>query len=293
LATVARARYDISREAPNATITRIIAKNNASTHIAILTDNDGTTHTDQISISNAIYNSYKNLFSTRDTSSSAFADLAQYTSTSISAEQAAASEKAVNVQDVLTAIQRLKKSKSPGPDGLTAEFYISFANVLAPALSRAINDVLNNGDPTNVFAQGTIIMIPKKVSHITHLNHIRPITLLNTDYKIASHILANRIQPTLHRIIHSDQTGYVKGRRILDNLWAIQSLCELHSGEDALHLYLDFSKAFDLMQHIFINDALLHFGFTPCFIKYIKNLTQNTTSRIQIGKTNRGYPRVF
>ena len=42
----------------------------------------------------------------------------------------------------------------------------------------------------------------------------RPITLLNTDYKIATKAIALRLEKVLPKIIHPRQAGYIKSRYI-------------------------------------------------------------------------------
>ena len=50
------------------------------------------------------------------------------------------------------------------------------------------------------------------------LQNGRPITLLNVDYKIASKAIARQIEPTLPKLVHPDQTGFIKGRYIGENV---------------------------------------------------------------------------
>ena len=57
-----------------------------------------------------------------------------------------------------------------------------------------------------------------------NLSNWRPITLLNVDYKIATRALAKRLQVIMTSIINSDQTGYVKGRYIGENVRLIQDV---------------------------------------------------------------------
>ena len=66
--------------------------------------------------------------------------------------------------------------------------------------------------------RGIIILTPKEDGSLLDLSNWRPITLLNVNFKIAASKIAKRLEPILPSLIHSDQTGFVKGRHIGDNI---------------------------------------------------------------------------
>ena len=78
----------------------------------------------------------------------------------------------------------------------------------------------------------------------------RPITLLNCDYKIASKCIANRIQKILPKLINNNQTGFLKGRFIGENITLIDSIIQYANTKQipGLVLFIDFEKAFDSIE---------------------------------------------
>ena len=73
-----------------------------------------------------------------------------------------------------------------------------------------------------------IKLIPKK-NHITnYVKNWRQITLLNCDYKIASKAIANRLKAVLPSIINNDQTGFLKGRSISENIRLIVGYSQIY-----------------------------------------------------------------
>ena len=112
--------------------------------------------------------------------------------------------------------------------------------------------------------RGVITLIPKADSDLLDLQNWRPITLLNTDYKIASKALARRIETILPKL-EPDQTGFMKDRYILlgENLRLISDVLEYTKNEDlkGVLVSLDFRKAFDTLEWPFINSVLNHFNF--------------------------------
>ena len=69
--------------------------------------------------------------------------------------------------------------------------------------------------------QGVITCIPKEGKDRHFIGNWRPISLLNTDLRIASAVIANRIKPLLPFIISDTQKGFIKE----DLLGKIQDCC--------------------------------------------------------------------
>ena len=59
--------------------------------------------------------------------------------------------------------------------------------------------------------RGIITLVPKKDKRTNLLGNLRPISLLNTDYKIATKAIAKRLEAVLPNVINAHQTGYIKG----------------------------------------------------------------------------------
>lgn len=95
----------------------------------------------------------------------------------------------------------------------------------------------------------------------------RPISLLNSDYKLVAHVLANRLHRDLNGIIHTDQNGYIKGRFIGNNIRLINDIidsAETNQTGGSI-LFLDFKKAFDSLEKNVLFAVLDKFNFGESF----------------------------
>ena len=92
-----------------------------------------------------------------------------------------------------------------------------------------------------------------------------------------AYTLTQRIKPLLHKIINSDQNGYIKNRYMGFNIRQIQDIIDYadkFNVEGAI-LFLDFSKAFDSLEWEFRYLSLEKFGFQKSIIKWLRTLYSN------------------
>ena len=174
----------------------------------------------------------------------------------------------------------MNKNKSPGSDGITTEFYKLYWNDIKTYLINSFNYSLLYGNLTDFQKQGIITLIPKSLKELCFLENWRPISLLNVDYKIATKAIANRMKLILPSIISHQQTGFIKGRYIGENIRLLFDVLEYINEQElsSLLFFSDFEKAFDSVDHSFMIKCLKHFNFGDTFIKWINLFYNNSTS---------------
>ena len=130
--------------------------------------------------------------------------------------------------------------------------------------------------------RGAITLIPKGQKDKSNLGNWRPVTLLNTLYKLISAIIANKIKKVLPRIIGHEQKGFVDGRNISDAIRGVYDTIDYANNNNrrGVMLAIDFRKAFDSIAFTFIKAVLKFFGFSNKLINWIMTLLKDFTVEI-------------
>ena len=193
-----------------------------------------------------------------------------------------ACEEELSEREILRSVKAMKNGKSPGTCGLTSEFYKFFWLNIKGILTASINYNLNKGMLSLEQRRGILTLIPKKDKDRLYLKNWRPLTLLNTDYKIIAKALSNRLTKILPFIIEDDQTGYVSGRFIGCNIRLIEDILSQTTKLNiaGILLTIDFEKAFDSIRWHFIRKTLENFNFGDRFISYISTLYNQITTTV-------------
>ncbi|KAJ0006118.1 hypothetical protein NQD34_013391 [Periophthalmus magnuspinnatus] len=191
-------------------------------------------------------------------------------------------EAEITIQELDKALSCLSKDKAPGCDGLTSNFYKFFWDHIKDLIFQMLKEVLENGSLTHTMKQGVITLIPKPGKDPNRLDNLRPITLLNNDYKLLTHIFANRLKLGITQIISETQSGFIKGRSIHNNIRLVLDLIDYDFliNNEGFILLLDFYKAFDMIEHSFMFQALQSFGFGSKFINVIQTFYNDTSSSV-------------
>jgi hypothetical protein len=189
----------------------------------------------------------------------------------------------LSMDEVVKAIRALPKGKAPSHDGIPMEFFHECEQEIAPDLHQAFTTMLNEGETFEFINKGIITLIPKSGDH-ARLNNWHSITLLGSIYKILTKLLAGRLQLVLLNIICPNQTGFVEGRSILDNVFIAQESLNWaeESDQDLVLLLFDFEKAFNRIEWGFLFGALERLGFGSTWIRWIRALYKGVTSTVRM-----------
>ena len=105
------------------------------------------------------------------------------------------------------------------------------------------------------------------------MNDYRPIACCNVLYKVVSKVIANRLKRILPRVVTENQSAFIKGRLLMENVLLASELVKDYHKEvisPRCVMKIDISKAFDLVQWEFVLRSLEAIGVPARFIHWIK-----------------------
>ena len=119
-------------------------------------------------------------------------------------------------------------------------------------LTKVFEDIRRHGiDKRLVFAHGWMCLIYKKKDP-TEISNYRPITLLNTDYKLLTKTLSLQLVEPIHKLIHPDQAGFIPKRSIFNHIHLASTIINYAEvmEVDSVIVALDQEKAYDKIRHM-------------------------------------------
>lgn len=197
----------------------------------------------------------------------------------------------IECKEIATALKTTKNEKSPGPDGIPYEFYKSFWNIIKHPLTEVYNNIYIQGSLTNSMKTALVTLIPKKGDK-SELKNWRPISLLNSDYKLLSKVISARLKYKLVNLISPEQKCGIPNRRIEEvhlNIAAVLT-DSMKNSKPVTILTIDQSKAFDKVNQTFLFEAMDSLNIDKHIITWAKILYKNCKSQIQINKILRTPP---
>jgi hypothetical protein len=185
----------------------------------------------------------------------------------------------VSEAEVRKALKHSAPGKAPGLDGLPVELYRRCKDVFVPLLARLYTAIGVTGCVPAGFTEGVIVTFYKSGPRSVTGNY-RPITLLNTDYRLLAKILASRLAQVLGGVIGVEQSAFLPGRQIADNVRLLQLLPHaLPISSEGVVAFLDFRKAYDTVSRAFLFKLLELAGLGGDFLMWVKLLLHDTRSR--------------
>lgn len=181
-------------------------------------------------------------------------------------------------------LYRMKNNKTPGPDGLSVEFFKTFFDACAPLLLDVYSEIMDGGAAPASMSQSVFVLLKKEGDQLDMSNK-RPISLLNVDYKLfASFLNEKYLSRHLDKVVSPEQLCGVRGRSIQDGLCLMRDVIDYYSDRFSIFyaVSLDQRKAFDMVDRNFLFRSLRKLGFDEKFISVLRTLYSNTTAQIQV-----------
>ena len=117
-----------------------------------------------------------------------------------------------NEEEVKKTLNSIDDLKAPGPDGLLTIFFKEYWDVVGGKLTSEVGEKIPEG-----WNETVIALIPK-VEKPEKVTDLRPISLCNVVYKVISKVMSSRLRVILPDIITPNQSAFVPGRLISDNI---------------------------------------------------------------------------
>ena len=181
------------------------------------------------------------------------------------------------------ALHRMPSNKSPGVDGLPADFYVRFWKLLGPDLTNVFNSCFHQGRLPVSQRSGAITLLYKK-GDILNTANWRPITLLCADYKIVAKALSIRLLRVIAVVVSPDQSCGIPGRFMGENVRLLHDVVDYSSSEgvSGAILSLDQEKAFDRVEWSYLTKVLVRMGFGESFRSWVRLLYTEVFSAVTV-----------
>ncbi|GJS48187.1 RNA-directed DNA polymerase, eukaryota, reverse transcriptase zinc-binding domain protein [Tanacetum coccineum] len=197
----------------------------------------------------------------------------------------------VTDEEIKEAIFDIDCNKASGPNGYTSGFFKKAWNIVRKEVCLAIKDFFLNGKLLGEI-NATIIALVPKVEVPNKVSEFRPIACCNVIYKSISKILTNRIKTDLQKVVNINQSAFIPGRHIQDNILIAQELLKGYQrkkGAKRCALKIDIQKAYDTVSWDFLENIMIKFGFHPVMVNWIMTCVKTTKFSICVNGEAHGY----
>lgn len=194
----------------------------------------------------------------------------------------------VTCEEVLITISGLENKPSCGYDNFNN---ITIKNI-GPEIAQILQHILNLSVEYGIFPENlkkAIIVPIFKKGDRKQLENYRPISLLSTFSKIFEKIMKVRILSFLNqnKILSDAQFGF---RENLDTETAVISLMNrifrsINENKCTAALFIDITKAFDMVDHEVLLDIMFKMGFRGCILMWFRSYLSNRLQAVRVGSS--------
>ena len=194
----------------------------------------------------------------------------------------------ITLDKISKTIDRLKPSKSQGPDNIHPMLLKECKRVLVTPLKYIFEKSIEEGKIPVIWKSAHVSAIFKSGSKSKPENY-RPISLTSVPGKLLERIIRDEIvnHMTENNLFAKSQHGFLAGKSCVTQLLEFLEdvTTALDRGEDVDVIYLDLSKAFDRVPHKRLLKKLWGYGIRGNIHAWVKDFLSNRTQKVKINGT--------
>lgn len=191
----------------------------------------------------------------------------------------------IELGEIIRVLKKAKNNKSAGLDQIPYEIWKS--PKLLPVIMKFFQFCLDIGKIPSEWTHAIISPIPKSNKHDKRLPlSYRGISLLNCLYKLYASFLNFRLQNHLecNGLLSDEQNGFREGRSCEDHIYVMDTVIntKISQGKQVFACFVDFSKAFDLINRDQLMLQILNKKVDGNFYWSLKSLYSQTSACLKI-----------
>ena len=187
------------------------------------------------------------------------------------------------MEEVKRAIEKLKNGKSPGCDDITAEMIREGGEESVKIYHQICCKIWKTGIWPKTWKRSIYIPIPKK-GDLTLCTNYRTVALISHASKILLNIIQQRIQRKMKEEISNVQAGFQQHRGTRDHIFNLRNIIEKcrEYNIDLYASFIDYSKAFDCVQHNILWKIMKEMNFPTHLTSLIENLYKDQQAAVRV-----------
>ncbi len=186
--------------------------------------------------------------------------------------------------DELYSTLKTCNESAPGPDGISYDAYRHLWSLAGPIVLKAWDYSNKIGITSASQRESIITLLDKNGKDRTKIENLRPISLSNCDIKLCTKALALRTSKVINKLVDRNQSGYVPGRQVTDNIRLLEEIIDYANdrNEESFLITLDAQKAFDSVDHDYLLEILKVYKFPKEYINWIKILYTDLNASVLV-----------
>jgi len=173
--------------------------------------------------------------------------------------------------------------KASGPDDIAIELLRFGGEMTLNKLHEICAEVWETGIWPDEWTQSVFIPLPKK-GNLLQCNNYRTIALVSHACKMLMRVILDRMQIKIESEIAQEQAGFRSRRGTRDQISNLRIILEKarERNQTLSFCFVDFTKAFDTVQHDQLWITMLEMGFPPHLVQLLRNLYSKQRAAVKI-----------